>query len=255
MLLPVAKPTQQRFNLTINNTYENFGFLGRHLKFFEPLDDKTANAEQLYNALQDLLKAVNYKIKNIQTKVVSENTILLIIYKRKKEIEVFLLNNLYKNENFLYSCQKPKNKDINLKEKRKAFNIFEEGHKIYIEGHRGDTSNFHQNTIKNGLDSVELDVWLTKDNIPVVSHDLTLKYIKKENNTKDKLTINNVTYEYIKYLNENKKGNGKEIPTLEEVFDICKDKIFINIELKDYQFEKTLDIVTQLILKHLSILQ
>ena len=205
---------------------------------------------------EDLLKAVNYKIKNIQTKVVSENTILLIIYKPKKEIEVFLLNNLYKNENFLYSCQKTKNKDINLKEKRKAFNIFEEGHKIYIEGHRGDTSNFHQNTIlsfkdaiKNGLDSVELDVWLTKDNIPVVSHDLTLKYIKKENNTKDKLTINNVTYEYIKYLNENKKGNGKEIPTLEEVFDICKDKIFINIELKDYQFKKTLDIVTQLIKK------
>ena len=57
----VINQSTELFNIQIENYYENFGFLGRHLKFFETLDDKTANAEQLYNALQDLLKAVNDK--------------------------------------------------------------------------------------------------------------------------------------------------------------------------------------------------
>ena len=204
----------------------------------------------------DFLKVLNYKIKNIQTIIISESIILLIIYKQNNEIEVYLLNNLYNEENNLYECKKPMNKNINIKEKRKAFNIFEEGHKIYIEGHRGGKNKYYENTIlsfkdaiRNGLDSIELDVWLTKDHIPVVSHNLKLKYIKNENNSfKEKITINNLTYEDIKNINENEK-KGKEIPTLEEVLDICKDKIFINIELKDYQFKTTFDIVTQLIEK------
>ena len=61
--------------------------------------------------------------------------------------------------------------------KRHSFSIFEPNHLIYIEGHRGQNRIFYQNTLKsfskaisNSLDSIEFDVWLTKDKIPVIMH-------------------------------------------------------------------------------------
>lgn len=41
-----------------------------------------------------------------------------------------------------------------------------------------------------------------------------------------------------------------KIPTLEEVFDFCKDKLFMNIEIKDDCITKTTDILLPLIEKH-----
>ena len=61
--------------------------------------------------------------------------------------------------------------------KRKSFDIFNKNHKIFIEGHRGVNREKPQNTktsflkaIEYQLDSIELDIWLSKDKIPVVFH-------------------------------------------------------------------------------------
>ena len=58
---------------------------------------------------------------------------------------------------------------------RKSFDIFNKNHKIFIEGHRGVNREKPQNTktsflkaIEYQLDSIELDIWLSKDKIPVV---------------------------------------------------------------------------------------
>ena len=86
--------------------------------------------------------------------------------------------------------------------------------------------------------------------MPIVIHSQIegtfAKYIKRKEKNK-KLKINNVTYSYIEEINRENKG--KEIPTLEEVLDLCKDKIFINIEIKDFQYELAFKIVIDLIKK------
>ena len=144
-----------------------------------------------------------------------------------------------------------------MTEKRNAFKIFEKGHKVYIEGHRGESSKYKDNTllsfkeaINNNLDSIELDVWLTKDKIPVVLHgDRKGIFAKRiiDNKVVETFKVKKVKYNFIKKLNE--KNIGNEIPTLEEVLDLCKNKIFINIELKDHRHELTFKKVINLITK------
>ena len=59
----------------------------------------------------------------------------------------------------------------------KSFDIFSPNHIPFIEGHRGVNKEFPENTLRsfqnaleNGIDGIELDIWLSKDNIPVVVH-------------------------------------------------------------------------------------
>lgn len=138
---------------------------------------------------------------------------------------------------------------------RKSFTIFEPGHPIFIEGHRGVNREFYQNTIESfsqainyHLNSIELDVWLTKDQIPVVIHGgekgqliENLKGIEKQ------LLVSQVTLEEIQKLRTVKRD--QQIPTLESVLDLCKDKIFINIEIKDNNYKGVFDEVVKLLEK------
>ena len=205
----------------------------------------------------EFLQAFNYKIKNFQLIKISLNIIILIIYKVNNKIEVYLLNNLLKENKYLEKCRNLKEEiKLNLTERRKAFKIYENEHKVYIEGHRGGFSRYGENTlysfkeaIKKQIDSIEIDIWLTKDNIPIVFHRDKIKSIPFIRYKGDKfigeISINNITLDFIKKVNKNNKR--KEIPTLEEVLDLCKNSIFINIELKDYQCERTFDVVIKLI--------
>ena len=43
------------------------------------------------------------------------------------------------------------------------------------------------------------------------------------------------------------KNSDEEIPTLKEVFELCKEKIFINIEMKDLKVKETLREVLKMI--------
>lgn len=109
---------------------------------------------------------------------------------------------------------------------------------IMITAHRGDQSAAPENTlsafeaaIENGADYVELDVIETKDRILVILHDDSLmRTAGLEKNIWD------VTYEETQKLDAGSwySGDfvGERIPTLEEVIELCKGKIKMNIEIK-----------------------
>jgi glycerophosphoryl diester phosphodiesterase len=98
-------------------------------------------------------------------------------------------------------------------------------------GHRGAMGYAPENTLKSfkkalelGVDMVELDVHLTQDKKLVVIHDETL-----ERTTNGKGAVSKKTLKQLKTLDA---GEGEQIPTLEEVFDLIDKRIQINIELK-----------------------
>ncbi|CAI2378675.1 unnamed protein product [Moneuplotes crassus] len=114
---------------------------------------------------------------------------------------------------------------------------------VKIEGHRGGMfdfdntiSSFNQ-AVENGLDSIEFDVWLTSDNVPVILHggpEGQVEHdISKHSITKD-AHINTISFEQIR---EAKLPNGEQIPTLEEMLDQFHGKIHLNCEVKEKQPE------------------
>ena len=108
-------------------------------------------------------------------------------------------------------------------------------------GHRGAKGYETENTLASfkkaielGVDGIELDVYLSKDKIPVVIHDETIDRTTNKNG---------LVYNY------NSKDLQKlGIPTLEDVLNLVDQKCFINIEIKDDKASKSvLDIVTKYI--------
>jgi glycerophosphoryl diester phosphodiesterase len=156
----------------------------------------------------------------------------------------------------------------------------------YVEGHRGcckerieNTISSFQKAIEYDLDSIELDIWLTKDKIPVVVHGAKDGNLTEYTNWKG--FVNDVSYEELKKMqltihlnsdnikhndfnNEDKSNTTNtnndntlnesyhihNIPSLEEVFILCKDKIFLNIEIKDFNISECLQKVLDLIHKY-----
>ncbi len=106
----------------------------------------------------------------------------------------------------------------------------------FIEGHRGYSSIAPENTLTSfqkakeaGADFIELDVWQTKDNQLVVSHDGNLNRTALLNQT-----LWDLTYEELKTINVGVYKNMEEhIPLLEEVLNfVKKNHLKVNIELK-----------------------
>jgi len=110
--------------------------------------------------------------------------------------------------------------------------------KVMIIAHRGFSGIAPENTltafkkaIEIGADMIELDVLLSKDGELIVIHDKT---VNRTTNGKGKVSDFNLSE--LKKLDAGswfkKHFSGEKIPTLEEVFDLARDKIQINIEIK-----------------------
>lgn len=108
-----------------------------------------------------------------------------------------------------------------------------------ITAHRGDSINAPENTlsaiekaIESGCDFVEVDIQQTKDNEIIVFHDFDLKRICGVNKKIKDLTYQELAnydvgaYFSNEYMNE-------RIPRLEDVLTLCKNKIRLNIEIKN----------------------
>lgn len=111
--------------------------------------------------------------------------------------------------------------------------------KKLIGGHRGSPKKAKENTlesfsaaISDGADFIEFDVRYSKDKKLIIHHDPALKgHILKEMN-----------YDEIMKLSENL---GYRVPLLEDVLNLCRGKIKLDIEIKEPEtteetIEKTL---------------
>jgi len=107
-----------------------------------------------------------------------------------------------------------------------------------VFAHRGAKRVAPENTlpafeaaIRLGADGVELDVQYSSDGKLVVFHDLDLD---KTSNGKGRLTSR--TFDDLRKLDAGSyfgpQFHGTRIPTLDEVLDLAKGKLLVNIELK-----------------------
>lgn len=113
---------------------------------------------------------------------------------------------------------------------------------VLVVSHRGDWRNAPENSllafrncIEMGVDMIEIDLKMTKDGHLILMHDKTI------NRTTDgKGLPSDYTLEEIRKFHL-KNGLGRVtphvIPTLEEVLNLCKGKILINID-KGYDYFK-----------------
>lgn len=104
--------------------------------------------------------------------------------------------------------------------------------------HRGSSASAPENTayaftaaMEQGADGIELDVQQTKDGVPVVIHDLSLKRVAGINRK-----VSSYTYEELADIDVG-SWYGEEyadarIMSLEDVLILTDGKIFLNIELK-----------------------
>ena len=123
-----------------------------------------------------------------------------------------------------------------------------------IESHRGMNREFTENTMKSferailyKLESIEIDVWLTKDNIPIIYHgfgdfgELYGIYNAPGN-------VTNLTWQELSNYRTIK--DGLKLPTLSEVLNLAKNKIFLNIEIKDPRIDITFSKIMELVEKY-----
>ncbi len=107
-------------------------------------------------------------------------------------------------------------------------------------GHRGfgvhaveNTLTAFEKAIEHGIDMVEFDVRLTRDNEVVVFHDPTLKRLSSVG-----VKVEDIDFESLRKFRvflKKEKSRGTQfdfIPSLREVLDLTRDKISLNIELK-----------------------
>ncbi len=102
---------------------------------------------------------------------------------------------------------------------------------IYVVGHRGAAGVEPENTIRGfryavelGVDYCECDVHLTKDNRLIVMHDETV-----DRTTNGTGAIRDLSFAEIRSLDA---GKGEQVPTLDEVLEVLRDKVILLIELK-----------------------
>ena len=138
---------------------------------------------------------------------------------------------------------------ISTKVTRHPEDIFT-SHKTFIESHRGINREIFQNTleafsraIQYDIESFETDVWLTKDNVLVILHggdggDLNGYYDHPGIVTEltwDELS----TYRTIE--------DNLKMPRLIDVLELTKNKIFMNLEIKDPRIDLVFPYIVKLI--------
>ena len=105
-----------------------------------------------------------------------------------------------------------------------------------IVGHRGaprlepeNTLASFQRAIDMGVDWIEFDLRKTKDGVLVVIHDE-----KVDRTTNGRGLVSDMTFDAIRELDA---GNGEKIPSLQEVIDIARDKVKMDMEIKEAGIE------------------
>jgi glycerophosphoryl diester phosphodiesterase len=100
-----------------------------------------------------------------------------------------------------------------------------------IIAHRGASFDAPENTItafalaaEQQADGIELDVRLSADGVPVVMHDSTV-----DRTTNGRGAVSTLSVEQLQALDG---GDGRSVPTLEQVFETFGPTLLYNVELK-----------------------
>ena len=121
--------------------------------------------------------------------------------------------------------------------------------KIYVEGHRGATTNNYENTMEAflranelGIDGIEFDVWLLKDGVPIIIHgggkDTMNYFWNSEKNMLESIFLNKTTSQELKKYRLLDKRSS--LPTFRElVCALRNSKLYLNCELKEAKQELT----------------
>ena len=136
--------------------------------------------------------------------------------------------------------------------KRRSFDEFKP-HKVFIEAHRGVNREKFQNTkesielaIKYGLDSFETDLWLSKDNLGVLVHGKGLGEIKRFYNKNYRVIYTN----WAKLSTLYTIKDNLRMPKLEDIIKLTKNKIFMNLEIKDPRVNLVFPYVIKMLKKY-----
>lgn len=115
---------------------------------------------------------------------------------------------------------------------------------ISIVAHRGKTATIasentieaFQKAIEIGVPQIEFDVRMSQDGYLISYHDSTI----------DNIQVSDLEYDR---LQEIARGKGFEIPLLEDILRLCRDRIALDIELKEEGYEERIVALTA---KHLN---
>lgn len=114
--------------------------------------------------------------------------------------------------------------------------------KVYIVAHRANTLKAInegvpensleciQMAIESGVvDMIEIDVRPTKDGVLVLMHDASIN-----RTTNGKGNVSSLTYEQLMQYDmkrDTRPSNGIKVPTLKQALELCKGKMFINLDI------------------------
>ena len=123
-------------------------------------------------------------------------------------------------------------------------------HKTFIESHRGVNREIFQNTleafsraIQYDIESFETDVWLTKDNVLVLIHGGDMGnldgYYDHPGYVTDLTWDELSTYRTIE--------DNLKMPRLVDAMELTKNKIFMNLEIKDPRVDLVFPYIVELI--------
>ena len=123
--------------------------------------------------------------------------------------------------------------------------------KTIIESHRGMNKMVFQNTIESfkkaleyNMESLEVDVWLTKDNVAVIHHGYG-DFGNIEGIYDHPGNITNLTW---KELSSYKTIEQKlSMPLLRDTMKLIKNKMFLNLEIKDPRIDIVFPYIIELI--------
>ena len=129
-----------------------------------------------------------------------------------------------------------------------------DNNKTIVESHRGINREIFENTLESfarainyGIDSIETDVWLSKDNVLVIYHGWG-EFGQLQNLYDHSGNIIETNWKDLSHYKT--LADGLNMPTLKNVMELTKDKIFLNLEIKDPRVDLIWPFLVELIEKY-----
>lgn len=121
-----------------------------------------------------------------------------------------------------------------------SFNLYIAHRGIHNKKHPENTLGAIKNAMLNNI-AVEIDVQLTKDNIAIVFHDKNLYRLTKTNKELKQVNFNEIQDLFV-------ESSKEKIPKLEDVLNLVKGKVMLDIEIKYYNKPlKTIKIIKKVL--------